>query len=98
MTGRPDFDVGDLVVCVDDSPCGVFHTTSPARVKGRVYTVANLRHDTDRRTGFTGWGIKVREVATPDWQNCIAYRRIDPKPPAFWTGEVEAEQREGVPA
>lgn len=98
MSERPDFDVGDLVVCVDDRPCGVHHVRSPARVLRRVYTVAAIKHGTDKHTGYTAWGCKVQEVPTTTWENCICYRKIEPKPPEFWTGEVEVDQRDKVPA
>jgi hypothetical protein len=92
MSGRPDYDVGDLVVCVE--------ADTRMHWIGRVFVVEQILPP-GRYGGslYKGWGCHLvaceRHVA--GW--CVScFRKIDPKPPEFWTGEVEANQRDKVPA
>lgn len=88
MSGRPDYDAGDLVVCTNDDPCPEYGPSGPERIKGRVYTVAAIKYGVDPETGFGAWGCKVCEVQAV-WQNCICYRKLDSMPPEFFTGTVD---------
>lgn len=96
MSGRPDYDVGDLVVAVGPPPGVKRMKSSGALKKGSVYTVTGLIYD--RPSGE--WGVKIKEAQSPIAAafRALSFRRIDPKPPEFWTGEVEANQRDKVPA
>lgn len=91
MSGRPDYDAGDLVVMVTES------VTGRGR-KGSVYTAVALCPPQ-----FPGdiWGVRLKEhppLGPNCWWDAGQFCRIDPKPPEFWTGEVEANQRDKVPA
>jgi hypothetical protein len=99
MSGRPDYDVGDLVVCVDDGQRGDFQ---PPVARGRVYMVANLAapgtvSSCGRMTAHK-WGVFLLGVPLRDAISADRFRKIDPKPPEFWTGTVDADAPEHVPA
>lgn len=89
--GRPDYDAGDLVVCVDDTPNPKFGVSKLRR--GAVYVVEKVEppNRVDPR-----WGCRIAGVASLSREGFAAdrFRKIDPKPPEFWTGEVEVENRE----
>ena len=79
MTGRPDYDAGDLVVCVEvKNPHYGFQV-------GRAYRatyVGNAR-------GI--WFVVIEGKQAPSGIGWIAhaFRRIDPKPPEFFAGKIE---------
>lgn len=92
--GRPDYDAGDLVVCVDDSPCKL--GTGPMNVtKGSIYKAVEV-HPCIFDDDTEGWAVWLKEE--PHGCNANRFRRIDPKPPEFWTGTVDADAGEQVPA
>lgn len=94
MSGRPDFDVGDLVVCVDDSPAsmGLFHYR-----RGMVLRVARMwPPETTKRNRWVF--DEVGRHPTERGHFASRFRKLDLKPPEFWTGEIEANQRDKVPA
>ena len=92
MSGRPDYDAGDLVVCLCDGD----------RVKkGVVYRVDRLYPPYSTPDQFYGWLARLSGVFYPQGHSghpAVFYRRIDPKPPEFWTGTVSADAGERVTA
>lgn len=91
MSGRPDYDVGDLVVCV----------TSNSPFLGRAYQVEAI-FPPGTRCGLAvtrNWGVVTVGFYAPNdlraWA-ATAFRKLDPKPPEFFTGNVEADQRDRV--
>ena len=92
MTNRPDYDVGDLVVCVrvKNGP------RKTGFVVGAVYIVTGLKLGGHAITGERTWGASFKGL--DGWWTASAFRRIDPKPPEFWTGYIEAIHEEGVTA
>ena len=86
--GRPDYDVGDLVVCVK--------TVNPDSPNlGRVFTVVALWPPVPGQ--YKEWDADVKELPPkPGYRGWLArcFHKIDPKPPEFWTGDVEVENRE----
>ena len=106
MTGRPDYDVGDLVVCVDDGPSRALPAMGePSGLHlGRVYRVLEaLPPDSVSRCGryrFLNWAVYVSGAKPPlnIPYHAPRFRKLNPKPPEFFTGTIEANQREGVPA
>ena len=93
MSGRPDYDVGDLVVATRD---GI-----KSRIRqGQVFLCLCLERGYDAQSGNIGWGVAI-DGPMPPWPefwDADDFRRIDPKPQEFFTGTIEANQREGVPA
>ena len=93
MTGRPDYDAGDLVVCVSKD------SKHPVVQYGKVFRVLSI--GLGRLKGLLVWGC-VLEGAEPrggkTYFHADRFRRIDPKPPEFWTGTVDADAGERVPA
>jgi len=93
MTGRPDYDAGDLIVCTHLKPSSV---RGPVPiVVGKVYQAQEVLR------AVSGWGVRLRGYDYPagirgHYAEC--FRKIDPKPPEFWTGGIEVETREGVDA
>jgi hypothetical protein len=90
MTGRPDYDAGDLVVCWRTRPA-----PSGKKRKGVVFRCVGLV--------FVGgkWGALIEGDPSPHRSRAWladAYRKIDPKPPEFWTGTIDADAPEQVPA
>lgn len=102
MSGRPDYDVGDLVVCVDDRLIMTGGRCGPLPRSGSVYRAVDIiRPGEVGRFGAraTGWGVCVEGCLNlPCGYFAARFRKLDPKPPEFWTREVEAEQRDEVPA
>jgi hypothetical protein len=90
MTGRPDYDVGDLVVCVRAQTPNSLNLGKVWRVVGFVPPDC---------AGNLGVLLEGRRSSHPTGAfQASGYRKIDPKPPEFWTGEIEVETREGVDA
>jgi hypothetical protein len=54
MSGRPDYDAGDLVVCLTDK-IGAWTGTRPRYKKGAVYLVSGVRYDKAERGFPAGW-------------------------------------------
>jgi hypothetical protein len=90
---RPDYDVGDLIVAIRDG------RQSPIR-RGQVFRCLRLDRAEHVRTGEGTWGVAIDGPMpnTANLWNAACFRRIDPKPPAFWTGEIEAECKEPAEA
>ena len=94
MTGRPDYDAGDLVVCV--------MAKYRKHWLGRVFLVKRVfPPGAHGGVNWRDWGVGLLDAdsppSSPGW-NAEAFRRIDPKPPEFWTGTVDADAGERVPA
>jgi hypothetical protein len=91
MSGRPDYDAGDLVVCVK-----VDDRKPPATLTlGRVYTVADVSPFGDRCI------VRLVERAAPKpytGYSAHLFRKLDPKPPEFWTQDIEADTQQKVTA
>lgn len=93
---RPDYDAGDLVVCVQAA-----RSQRSALIVGRVYLVVAIfpKGSISPTSGRTlpGTATVVAEAAnTPGfcgWRHEY-FRKLDPKPPEFWTGEIEVTQKE----
>ncbi len=84
MTGRPDYDAGDLVACVDGKT-----------MRGKVYRALKLLPP----SASDGWSVVLEGHPTePEYRGWVAlcFRRIDPKPPEFFTGTVSADAGERV--
>lgn len=96
MSNRPDYDVGDLVVCVDDR-------RAPQLTRTCVYTVLGFNDDKgyswlDNQVCIGVFLVEANPNPGDVGFDSRRFRRIDPKPPEFWTGEVEADQRDKAPA
>jgi len=89
MSGRPDYDAGDLVVHVGD-PDPIFPPV------GSVWRVESV-HGPERGGG---WGVRLVGFAhQKEWGfDACEFRKIDPRPPEFWTGQIEADQPAKVDA
>lgn len=102
MTGRPDYDAGDLVVCVE--------TSAPENYgrglgrggrhlqRDRVYRVIKILPHSRAMYGFVACLEGVRSGDETGGFDASRFRRIDPKPPEFWTGTIDADTPEQVPA
>jgi hypothetical protein len=71
-----DWQVGDLALCVNDSPCAIYGPVP--YVKGRIYTVASVRFGTDKTTGVQGEGLKMAEIKARYWRRSDCFRKIRP--------------------
>ncbi len=95
MTDRPDFDVGDLVVCVDDGPSRSPSFPGPVNItKGAVYRVCEvLPPGVFNRAGYptSGWGAMLVGVVEESGVGfcCTRFRKID-KASDDWAAEWEA--------
>lgn len=79
-----DYDVGDLVVCVDDRRCAI--TSAPCLVKrGTVYTVVQFLGD-DAAGRLC---VQLAEIAAPGTLGFVAgrFRKLPKKSQAFFAGE-----------
>ena len=89
MSGRPDYDAGDLV-----AHGGEPHPEWPA--VGSVWLVEKICGPNEKGD----FGAHLAGLPIPNafgWQ-AEEFRRIDPKPPEFWTGTVSADAGERVTA
>lgn len=96
--GRPDFDVGDLVVALGDGR---------SVRKGSVYLVAGLfflpeaTNEAGRDVGSL-WVVQLsgQHYLPGHGHPARFYRRIEPRPPEFFSGvtDVQARAPEQVPA
>ena len=93
MQGRPDYGVGDLVVCVDDRPCGVTGDMLPVK-RGQVLQVDDLFEDLDPASFEEMWFARFR--ASRADITAARFRRLDPHPPEFFAGHMDADAGEGV--
>jgi hypothetical protein len=95
---RPDYDVGDLVVCVQAAL-----SQRSALIVGRVYSVIAI-FPKGSISPITGKTLPSTATAVAEAANSPGYtgwrheyfRKLDPKPPEFWTGEIEAKQKESA--
>lgn len=98
MSGRPDYDAGDLVVCVDTTSESRLIAATEMLSMGQIYRVAGIAWSPMTMT----WDAILDGVCPErsDTGGFLAsrFRRIDPKPPEFWTGTVSADANEQVPA
>ena len=95
MSGRPDYDAGDLVVCVLTRPGNPRVSYAPL-VVGKVYRAAQINFEAD-----FGWTVRLQGhpyASDTGRHYADLFRRIDPKPPSFWTGTVSADAGERVTA
>lgn len=79
MFQRPDYDAGDLVLCVWSS-----RPNSPN--VGKVFRVARLIP-----VRANVWGVEIEGLpasGSAGWAP-VCFRKIDPKPPTFFTGIVD---------
>lgn len=87
---RPDFDVGDLVVCVDDGPDKKGRKPKWSR-RGQVVRVKRLTPP--RGEDWRGWGFLADGDPDPalskTWRACWRFRKID-KADDNWQAEWEA--------
>jgi hypothetical protein len=88
--GRPDYDAGDLVVCV--------RTRNPdSKLLGQFFVVREVCFHADSET----WAAVIHGLPSPCWNgawDARAFKRFNPKPVEFFAGRVEEPQREQVPA
>jgi hypothetical protein len=96
MSGRPDFDAGDLVVCVDDGPLvwkgSVFKS---GVVRGRVYRVDRVICDSVTRE----WGVLltgIRSIGTTGAFYASRFRKIDRADDSFIQTLAACKPRERV--
>lgn len=83
MTGRPDYDAGDLVVCLEDGQ-GVR--------KGDIYRAAEV-------FPFLWWSELLWVVRLEGMEYAAGkvghpakfYRKVPPKLPEFWTKDIPAD-------
>ena len=97
MSGRPDYNAGDLVVCVNAAPIPGLPYDMGSLRRCALYTVVEvlLNDNSDQ------WGCVVKEARSCGQYggyDASRFRRIDPKPPEFWTGTVDADAGDRVPA
>lgn len=80
MTGRPDYDAGDLVVCVE--------AKIRVHLIGKVFRVLEIAYFPDK---YRKWGVRIEGLPEPcgRWWGVEFFRRIDPKPPEFFAGKIE---------
>lgn len=102
VSGRPDYDAGDLVVCVDIGVIrcngGQEHRAFARNIvrKGRVYRVEAITPDVNGVVPPCGClNVKLEGglIGHP-----ARFRKIDPKPPEFFAGKIEtkAPQKENA--
>lgn len=91
--GRPDYDTGDLVVCVQKFK----NCPDIAPVVGSVWEVERINPPI---LSNGEWGVTLVGKSAAPYRGFLAshFRRIDPKPPEFWTGDVDVDAGEGVTA
>jgi hypothetical protein len=91
MTGRPDYDAGDLVVCVNDEQCRTTGRKLPfSRLS--VFIVAAVWFERAEGPFPAYWCVRLsghRKYTAAD-----RFRRIDPKPPEFFAGKIETVQED----
>ncbi len=90
MTDRPDFDVGDLVVCVDDGPCRYTGKLPKTSRRGRAYRVVKMwppEAMTHPIWAFDAEGDVISPTAPS--RACYRFRKID-KASDDWAAEWEA--------
>ncbi len=91
MTGRPDYDAGDLVVCVNtcriDLPSGMHAPALDVPILNKCFIVERLFSDEDGDYIVFIGGI--RSAHPHGGFAAIRFRRIDPKPPEFFSGKIE---------
>lgn len=90
MTGRPDYDAGDLVVCVDATPHPIF---GAGRCKlHQVHIVRALCSPESTVQGIWGFFADCDGLGRPAYR----YRKLDRLPPEFWAGAIDADTPEQV--
>lgn len=83
MTGRPDYDVGNLVVCLK---------SGESVRKGQVFLALELYPPFSTKGKWPYWLVRLSDVPYPPGatgHQASYYRKLDPKPPEFWTGTVD---------
>ena len=81
---RPDFDVGDLVVCVDDGPDKKGKRPKWS-YRGQVVRVVELTPP--KGEDWSGWGFLADGDPDPalskSWRACYRFRKIDKADDSF---------------
>lgn len=107
MSGRPDYDVGDLVVCVDASrmECtgglvGRTIHTGELVTRGRVYRVYGMASGVLQFGPDAGrcCGCLVARLDSGAQGHVARFRKVDPLPDALTSLLATEPVREGVPA
>jgi hypothetical protein len=86
MTGRPDYDAGDLIALVKLHPGDESFGLSI----GQVFVCLGLIEPGD----YPGWSVilKGKPAPGPGWQwNAACFRKVPPKPADFWTRDIPAD-------
>jgi hypothetical protein len=101
MTGRPDYDVGDLVVCVYVGPSPKSETPKELR-QGAIYRVERLIYEPVQNLLVEDWTVLLIGAHNPHSRYgyyCSRFRKIDAADETF-ARQMRAIKpvREGVPA
>ncbi len=84
MIGRPDYDAGDLVVCVENAPF-----VSGKFAPGVVYVVKEVRPSRTRPGFYSALIVGIPPNPGAYGWKAEHFRRLDPKPPENFAGEIE---------
>ena len=100
MSGMPDYSVGDLVVCVNDTPNPTYGVRTVRC--GQIYRVEKF--DIVRPNALLGEGMNVYLVGVPGvgpakvGHHIARFRKVDPLPAALTELLATTPVREQVPA